>query len=184
MISVLMEDPRNPWWDDVSTVSITETRDELLLRALQNARNQLTNSLGKDADRWRWGDMHEARFTHPVLSPETVPGVLAWLTNPTPVEVSGGSSSVNATSWNASTDSDGDISYTATAVPSMRMVVDLADLDASTWVMTSGTSGHPTSRHYADQIGAWARGETFPWPFTREAVDADAAATLTLTPGE
>ena len=59
-----------------------------------------------------------------------------------------------------------------------------ADLDASTWVMTSGTSGHPTSRHYADQIGAWARGETFPWPFTREAVDADAAATLTLTPGE
>jgi penicillin amidase len=103
-----------------------ETRDELLLRALQNARNQLTNSLGKDADRWRWGDMHEARFTHPVLSPETVPGVLAWLTNPTPVEVSGGSSSVNATSWNASTDADGEISYTATAVPSMRMVVDLA----------------------------------------------------------
>ena len=184
VISVLMEDPRNPWWDDVSTVSITETRDELLLRALQNARNQLTNSLGKDADRWRWGDMHEARLTHPVLSPETVPGVLAWLTNPTPVEVSGGSSSVNATSWNASTDADGEISYTVTAVPSMRMVVDLADLDASTWVMTSGTSGHPTSRHYADQIGAWARGETFPWPFTREAVDADAAATLTLTPGE
>lgn len=184
VISVLMEDPRNPWWDDVSTVSVTETRDELLLRALGHARNQLTNSLGKDADRWRWGDLHEARFTHPVLAPESVPGVLGWLMNPTPVQVSGGSSSVNATSWNASTDEDGTLSYTMTATPSMRMVVDLADLDASTWVVTSGTSGHPTSRHYADQLGAWARGEVYGWPFTREAVEAEAADTLTLTPGE
>ncbi|MDX5319082.1 MAG: penicillin acylase family protein, partial [Actinomycetes bacterium] len=49
---------------------------------------------------------------------------------------------------------------------------------------TSGASGHPTSRHYANQLGAWVRGETFSWPFTREAVEERAGATLTLTPGE
>jgi penicillin amidase len=184
VISVLMEDPRSPWWDDVSTVSITETRDEILLRALQYARNQLTNSLGKDADRWQWGDLHRAHFTHPILPPETTPGVLAWLVNPTPVAVPGGSSSVNATGWDASPDEEGVFSYAMTTAPSMRMVVDLENPNASTWVMTSGASGHPTSRHYADQLGAWVRGETFNWPFTREAVDEQAAATLTLTPGE
>ena len=184
VISLLMDDPRNTWWDDASTVSVTETRDEVLVRALHNARNQLTNALGKDADRWRWGDLHEARFTHPLFSPDVAPGVLAWLMNPTPVQVSGGSSSVNATSWNAATAADGTFTYAMTAAPAMRMVVDLGDVDSSTWVTTSGTSGHPASRHYADQTGAWARGDVFPWHFSREAVDDNAAATLTLTPGE
>ncbi|MGM0385372.1 MAG: penicillin acylase family protein [Actinomycetota bacterium] len=184
VISVLMEDPRNPWWDDVSTVSITETRDEILLRALQHARNQLTNTLGKDADRWRWGDLHRAHLTHPVLPSQTTPGVLAWLMNPTPVAVAGGSSSVNATGWDASPGEDGIFSYAMTTAPSMRMVVDLEDPNTSTWVVASGTSGHPTSRNYANQLGAWVRGETFGWAFTREVVEEEAVATLTLTPGE
>ena len=66
---------------------------------------------------------------------------------------------VNATSWDARTDS-----YDVTTAPTMRMVVDLADLDASTWVDMTGTSGHPGSPHYADQLRAWADGRTFPWP--------------------
>ena len=69
-----------------------------------------------------------------------------------------------------------------TAAPSMRMVVDLGDLDASTWVTLTGASGHPASVHYADQFGPWSRGETFPWPFTQAATEADARDRLTLTP--
>ena len=57
-----------------------------------------------------------------------------------------------------------------TDAPSMRMVVDLADLDLSTWVTMTGTSGHPGSVHYTDQFDAWAAGETFPWPFSLDAV--------------
>ncbi len=64
----------------------------------------------------------------------------------------------------------------------MRMVVDLADRDRSTWVVISGTSGHPTSRHFADQVAAWRDGEWFAWPVTRASVDAAARDTLTLAP--
>ena len=69
-----------------------------------------------------------------------------------------------------------------TSGPSMRMVVDLADLDASTWVVVTGASAQPGSPHYDDQLSAWAAGETFPWPFTADAVEGAAEDEQVLTP--
>jgi penicillin amidase len=64
----------------------------------------------------------------------------------------------------------------------MRQVIDIADLDASTWVNLTGASGHAYDAHYADQVDAWRTGAQFPWAFTRDAVDAATVDTLTLTP--
>ena len=66
--------------------------------------------------------------------------------------------------------------------PSMRMVVDLSDLDRSTWVNLTGESGHAYSSHYDDQTDAWAAGSTYAWPFTTAAVNKAAANKLTLHP--
>ena len=74
--------------------------------------------------------------------------------------------------------------YAVTAAPSMRMVVDLGDLDASRWVNQTGNSGHPFSDHYDDQIDAWLEGRTYPWPSSREAVLESTEDTLTLVPAE
>ena len=43
-----------------------------------------------------------------------------------------------------------------------RMVVDLADPDASVYILSSGQSGHPLSRHYDDQALLWRRNEYIP----------------------
>jgi penicillin amidase len=64
----------------------------------------------------------------------------------------------------------------------MRMVVDLANLDGSTWVNLTGTSGHPGSAHYDDQLDDWAAGRTFPWPFTAAATDDASVDRVTLRP--
>ena len=64
----------------------------------------------------------------------------------------------------------------------MRMVVDLGDLDASRWINLTGVSGHPFSAHYTDQTDLWARGETLPWAFSRDAVEATAEHELRLVP--
>ncbi|NKY40053.1 penicillin acylase family protein [Cellulomonas septica] len=173
----LVDDPSSPWWDDRSTPAVVEGRDEILTRAMVSARRQLTTQLGRDAEDWRWGMLHVAAPEHPVLGGESLPGVLRRLVNPSPLSVGGGSSIVDATAWDASTPS-----YAVTAAPSMRMVVDLGDLDSSTWVNLTGTSGHPASVHYTDQFKAWATGETFPWPFTQAATEADATDHLTLLP--
>jgi len=173
----LLDQPDSPWWDDHSTVGVVEGRDEILTRALVSARNELTARLGKKASDWRWGALHTAAPQHPVLGGAGLPGLVRRLVNPSPLGVGGSSSLVDATSWDASADS-----FTVTSAPSMRMVVDLGNLDASTWVTLTGASGHPASVHYTDQFDAWANGRTFPWPFTTTAVESEARDRLTLRP--
>ncbi|HZK06234.1 MAG TPA: penicillin acylase family protein [Actinomycetaceae bacterium] len=184
VVRELLASPQNRWWDDVTTVSVTETRDEILLQSLQDARAELTNTQAKDPARWLWGDLHQAQFTHPVLSPSAAPAPIARLMNPAPFPVDGGTASVNATNWAVTFDERGRPDFSMTSGPAMRMVVDLADLDASTWVVTTGTSGHPSSGHFKDQLAAWRDGESYPWPWTEEAVTEASQHTLTLTPGE
>jgi penicillin amidase len=173
----LLEDPGNAWWDDRRTVNVVESRDEILARALKAARLELTVELGKDPSDWQWGRVHTAAPEHAVLGGDGVPWPVPDLVNPQPLAVPGGGSIVNAMAWDAATGS-----FTVTAGPSMRMVVDLGDLDASTWVTLTGTSGHPGSVHYTDQFAAWASGETFPWPFTTTAVADASVRELTLRP--
>lgn len=176
VVSGLLEEPDSAWWDDRRTVNVTESRDEILARALETARLELTVELGKDARQWRWGRLHTAAPQHPVLGGEGVPDLVRRLVNPRPLAVDGGSSIVNAMAWDASE------GFGVTAGPAMRMVVDLGDLDGSTWVAATGTSGHPGSVHYTDQFSAWAQGETFPWPWTDDAVREAATRELTLRP--
>ena len=147
----LVDDPSSPWWDDRSTPAVVEGRDEILTRAMVSARRQLTTQLGRDVEDWRWGRLHVAAPEHPVLGGESLPGLVRRLVNPSPLSVGGGSAIVDATAWDASS-----LTYEVTAAPSMRMVVDLGDLDSSTWVNLTGTSGHPASVHYTDQFEAWA----------------------------
>ena len=146
--------------DDVGLVAATDgdgvrtrraARKNFLARALETARLELTVQLGKDATAWQWGRLHVAAPQHAVLGGPSVPAPVRELVNPRPLAVPGGSSIVNAMAWDAASGS-----FEVTAGPAMRMVVDLGDPDASTWVASTGTSGHPGSVHYTDQFAAWA----------------------------
>lgn len=178
VMRTIIDKPDSPWWDDRSTPGIVEGRDDVLSRAMVTARRELTAQIGSRPDDWRWGKLHVAAPEHPILGGDGIPALVRQRFNPPARGVGGGASIVDATAWDPSSGS-----YAVTAAPSMRMVVDLGDLDSSTWVNLTGTSGHPASSHYADQFAAWASGETFPWPFSAAATSADADATLTLRPG-
>jgi penicillin amidase len=177
VVQNILEEKNHAFWDDKTTVSVRENRDEILTQALKSARQDMTVEISKDPGDWSWGVLHQLELEHPTLGGEGVPSLVRSYMNPAPRAVSGGTSIVNATSWDAASGS-----YTVTSGPSMRMVVDLGDLDASTWVTVTGVSGHPASKHYDDQIGKWADGETFAWPFTLEAVEAVVEDELTLKP--
>jgi penicillin amidase len=101
---------------------------------------------------------------------------IEWLVNHGDVEVGGGESTVDATGWSANH------GFKTDWVPSMRMVVDLSDLDASRWVNLTGASGHAWHEHYTDQVSLWRRGRTTPWPFTRAAIRAATEDRLVLRP--
>ena len=169
VVTQLLNRPRDPWWDDRRTPDVVESRDEVLRRALSQARLQLTSTLGKDPDRWAWGRLHQVYLTQSPLGGQGSPWFVHELVNRGPYDAPGGSAVVNAFGWDAAGGS-----FDVNAAPSMRMVVDLGALDGSRWVNQTGVSDHPLDDHYADQIHTWLTGESYPWPFTRAAVEAAA----------
>jgi penicillin G amidase len=172
----LLAEPNNPWWDDVTTDGVVETRDDILAQAMSQARDELVRRQARRAVDWTWGHQHQMNLENQTLGQSDI-GLVKWLFNRGGYQVGGGGSIVDATHWDASTDS-----YDVTAAPSMRMVVSLADLDASTWVNLTGASGHAFDSHYVDQTRLWVDGKTLSWPFSPQAVKAAGTDVLTLVP--
>lgn len=172
----LLQKPRSPWWDNKLTPGVTEGEAEIIRQAMVEARLQLTKELGKDPSSWDWGRLHQLRLEHKVLGGDDVPAVVRKLFNRGPVSLPGGSAIVDANGWDASQ------GFGVTWAPSMRMVVDLGNLDHSTWVNQTGNSGHAFNDNYDDQVSAWAHNETFPWPFSEKAVRGAGGSELRLVP--
>jgi penicillin G amidase len=101
---------------------------------------------------------------------------IEWLFNHAPVKLSGGGGNVDATSWLV------EQGYDAYFVPSMRMIVDLSDLDGSRWVQLAGNSGHAFQDNYTDQLELWRTGQDLPMRWTRASIESAAKHTLTLEP--
>ncbi len=161
----LLAKPGDAWWDDRETEDVRETRDDILRQAMLDARDELTRRIARDSSDWSWGRLHRMNLQEQTLGSSGV-GPLEWIFDRQDYQVAGGTSIVDATSYDAAE------GYTVTAAPSMRMVVSLADLDDSRWINLTGVSGHPFNGHYADQTELWVAGKTLPWPFSGDAVHA------------
>ncbi len=153
---------------------MVEDRDDVLREAMVAARDELTARQSPNAEEWTWGALHELELRSATLGESGI-GVVEWLFNRGGWEVGGGGSLVNATGWDAR---DG---YDVVTAPSMRMVVPMHDLDAARWINLTGVR-HAFHPHYTDQTDKWVRGETLPWAFSADAVEAAGEDVLTLTP--
>ena len=173
VVGTLLGEPDSRWWTD-ETDGIAG-RDAMIAHALEAAWEEASDRMGSNADAWRWGRLHTLTLTNQTFGESGV-GPIEWLFNRGPYELGGGSSIVNANGWDTS------IGYVVDWVPSMRMIVDLGDLDASRWVNLTGASGHAFHPHYADQAPLWQRGESLEWPFTVAAVQGVARDSLQLRP--
>ncbi|MFE2041825.1 penicillin acylase family protein [Streptomyces sp. NPDC059477] len=174
----LMDEPDSDWWTTPESGNgrpAADNRDELFERAMIDARWELTSKLGKDIDTWSWGRLHRLFLENQTLGTEG-PSFLQYALNRGPWNLGGGEGTVNATGWNAAG------GYGVVWVPSMRMVVNLDDLDKSKWINLTGASGHAYSAHYTDQTDEWADGELLDWAFTEQAVEDGTIDTLTLKP--
>ncbi|MGD8813887.1 MAG: penicillin acylase family protein, partial [Anaerolineales bacterium] len=174
IISQLLGDPSNAWWDDLQTDGI-ETRDDMLREAFVAAVAELQDSLGKRHSNWSWGDMHSATFRNATLGESGITPIEA-LFNRGPFPTAGGASIVNANGW---TETEG---YQVDWVPSMRMIVDLSDLGNSLGITTTGESGHAYHRHYIDMADLWRMIQYHAMPWTRNQVEMLVEDVLILTP--
>ncbi|MCL0064172.1 penicillin acylase family protein [Dehalococcoidia bacterium] len=174
---LLMEQPDNAWWDYIATEEVVETRDDILIRSFSEGYANTVAALGKNRDDWRWGELHTSYFVSTPLGMSGI-GLIEDMVNRGPFATSGSTGTVNNTVWDAGA---GD--FSVSALPSMRMIIDLADLSQSVAIHTTGQSGHPYSRHYDDMIDTWLNMEYNPMLWTREDIEAAAVNRLILHPG-
>ncbi len=170
----LLADPSSPWWDVRDTATV-ESRDDILGYALTDGYTVLHNRVSKDPSQWKWGDLHTLSLENATFGKSGV-GPIEWLFNVDPAGVSGGDAIVNATGWDAG------VGYEVDAVPSMRMIVDLSNLDESRWIQLTGNSGHAFHSNYSDQFEMWRTGQNLPMRWNRGTIESESTDTLTLKP--
>ncbi|MGI8675368.1 MAG: penicillin acylase family protein [Nocardioidaceae bacterium] len=175
VIRRLLAQPDSVWWDDVTSTEVRETRDDVLLAALEQGRDHMTELQARDPEKWSWGHLHRLELVNPALGKSEI-GAVRTLFNRGSYQVGGGGGLVDATAWDAAE------GFAVTALPAMRMVVSMADLDDSRWVQLTGQSGHAYHANYVDQTQLWVDGETLGWPFGRAAVEATTEDRLLLVP--
>ncbi len=142
--------------------------NDTLMKSLEEAVRLIPGVVGTDSrDAWKWGNTIPLTFHHPLggISP-----LMGWLLNVGPYPQSGTGSTIKR--------------GTPQVGPSMRMVVDLGDLDRSVQNITLGESGQVFSPYHKDQFEAWYHGRSFPMLFSHEAVQKGTVHRLVLEPTE
>ncbi len=150
----------------------TAWRDDMLLRSLDRAVEELTHRLGPEMNNWQYGQtlLKHVRLRHP-LSDAVRPDLRARL-DLGPLPRGGYGRTVNNTSDNDN-QTDG---------ASFRIIADAGDWDRSVGTNAPGQSGDPDSRHYRDLFEPWAEGRYFPVFFSRAKVDSVVESRTTLVP--
>ena len=190
VLEQLVADPANRWWDDTTSEGVENGRT-IAAAAFDAVGAELRATLG-DPSRWTWGRLHQVTFREATLGLSGI-GPLEWYFNSSPRPAPGAAGTVNNNYyriWRGYADPYDDEFepvglgriFEVTNGPSYRFVIDMADLDGATIVITTGQSGNPFDRHYGDLVDEWLRGEALPLPFSNRAVEDATAATLTLLP--
>jgi penicillin G amidase len=175
VMRTMVHDPHDFFWDDKTTTDVVETRDDIMRKSFADGVAELEDTFGKDVSEWHWGEMHAATFQNTTLGESGI-FLIEDLLNRGPFPVGGGEAIVNATGWSVK---DG---YETNWLPSMRMIVDLGNLDNSLTVHTTGESGHAYHEHYDDMAPLWANVQYYPMWWERESVINDAEGHLRLIP--
>lgn len=135
------------WCDDPATIEI-ETCDDQVTRSFERAVAQLRAGSGNSPGIARWGEAHKAVYSHQVWS--KLPAVADFLTYRIPAD--GSTDTINNAMASFGT---GHVPFQSYFGSTLRMVVDLADLDQTRYMIVPGQSGNPISKHYADLIDDW-----------------------------
>lgn len=163
-------------WCDVVQSTAHESCTDMARMALDEALIWIGEHYGGNLESLRWGEAHQARHDHPVLG--KVP-VLKWLVN-----IRQSTSGGDNTLLRGLTSGEDPTPFANVHGAGYRGVYDFADPDSSVFIISTGQSGHPLSRHYDDLGELWRRGEYIPMSLDPELARAAAVGVTRLKPLE
>ena len=135
---LMREEPNSVWFDDITTAGI-ESRDDIIIKALDKTIDFLEEFYETDkVSAWKWGSLHKTYFAHLIglealsIGPFEADGE-GYTVNPSRVDISEGEGR-------------------AIGGASERMIIDFSNLKKSLSVIPSGQRGISNSKHYSDQL--------------------------------
>jgi penicillin amidase len=126
---------------------------KLKTEALKQALARMTKRQGPDMKTWRWGRENVALLRHKFYSRVPLLDRLSDLS----VESSGDFYTLDR---GGGADNDADHPFARTHGTGYRGIYDLANPDASRFIIATGESGHIFSRHYGDMTPLWNEGRS------------------------
>jgi penicillin amidase len=163
-------------WCDVVQSAAAESCADIAKAALDDALLHLSEIYGPAIESWRWGDAHQALHDHPVLG--KVP-ILHHFVN-----IRQSTSGGDNTLMRGQSRGTGANPYENVHGGGYRGVYDFADPESSVFIIATGQSGHPLSRHYDDLSELWRRGEYLPMTLDPQLARAGAVGITLLTPSD
>ena len=161
-------------WCDVIQSAPVETCSDLARMSLDDALIWIDEQYGPALESLRWGDAHQATHNHTVLGEV---GWISWLVN-----IRQSTSGGDFTLQRAMTRGSGPNPFENVNGAGYRGVYDFADPDSSVFIISTGQSGHPLSRHYDDLGELWRRGEYIPMTLDPDLARAAAVGITRLSP--
>ncbi|HET7229802.1 MAG TPA: penicillin acylase family protein [Longimicrobium sp.] len=166
-LEAVLERGGGAWVDDVTTPK-AETLDDHLAAAMRAA----VATVGART----WGELHVTQIDHPLGVVSALNRALGLNIGPFPNAGSG--NTVKVAGYGGRTPP-----FVNRYGPSQRHVVDMADVDGDGgFVIPTGESGIPTSRHYRDQTPMWRTGRLWRIPLDRGKAEARRVSRLVLKP--
>lgn len=174
-LRTLEEGDGSPWIDNVSTSEV-ESLEQLEEQALVDAVRVTANAT--------WGDLHKERHSHPL-------GSVGWLNRLLGLHIGpyasrGGPNTLRPDDyriWAALDSNSWTPPWTSEYGPSERFVAAVSpDSIVGRFLVPTGQSGNPLSRHYRDLNPRWRAGDLVDVPLDLEGARARSVSTFVLEP--
>jgi acyl-homoserine-lactone acylase len=151
----LLQRADSPFWDDVGTETVHETKADIVARALAESIRQAEERLGDDRAQWQWGKVHTYTWRSPASAmrahlpaiEQYLVGLLAPYADRGPFAAGDDHNTLNVSGSQV-----GSGKFDVETVPAMRLVVDFSLAEPVQLVIAGGQSDDPASAHYADGI--------------------------------
>ncbi len=162
----------SPFWNDTRTAQ-REDKPTILARSLAGAVTLLESKLGSERSAWQWGKLHTYNWTtetsqlaqYMSSSQRTSINAIKGYLDRGPYPAGGDHGTLNVAAYNWGENFD------TWLIPAMRIVVDFGREEPLIGLNSSGQSGNPASKHYADGIDAWLKGSYMSFPFQSQNLD-------------
>ena len=154
-------------WCDVIQTPRTETCEMIAKKSLDDSLAWLSLKFGSRVESWRWGDAHTSVHRSNTLGQIPLISYLSNIVQETP----GGQNTLMSGEYIG----HGDNPYIQNRGSGLRAIYDFSEENKSFFIISTGQSGNPLSRHYDDMISMWKLGEYIPTIIDKTVIEGSGA---------